>query len=61
MVGCLSGYEQPEWDEETAWGSLEHWVWGQFFEYDSENDIAFYTREFRNPSEIFAAADELLS
>jgi hypothetical protein len=61
MVGGVSGYEQPEWDEETAWGALSNWVWGHFFEYDPENDIAFYSRTFRTPSEIFAAADELLS
>ena len=61
MVGGMCGYYEPEWDEETAWTALESWVWGQFFDYDPVADEAFYTRTFSSPSEIFAAADELLS
>lgn len=60
MVGAMEGYYEPEWDECTAWEALRNWVRGHFWEYDEKTDRAYYTRRFRNPGEIFAAADELL-
>lgn len=61
MVGDVSGYYEPEWDEETAWTALRNWVVGQFFGYDSKTNEVFCTRTFSTPGEIFDAADELLS
>lgn len=63
MVGAASGYEEPEWDETTAWEALSKWVWDQYFDYNPKTDEAFFSRRFdpRRPGEIFQAADELLA
>ena len=61
MVGCMSGYYEPEWDEETAWSALSNWVYNHFMDYDPATEDVIATRRFRSPAEIFAAADELLS
>lgn len=61
MVGGVSGYYEPEWDEETAWGALVNWVYGQFFAYNPNTDEAYCSRKFSGVAAIFRAADELLS
>lgn len=61
MVGCVSGYYEPEWSEETAYGALRNWVRWSFFEYDSKADEGRFIRSFKRPSDVFRAAAELLS
>jgi hypothetical protein len=59
MVGAMSGYETPEWDEESAWGALAdqvHWHFVQFNE-----DALVPTRRLRTPSEVFRAADDMVA
>lgn len=58
MVGAVSGYYEPEWDEETAWDALRNLVWWSFVDYSNEQLKP--TRRLRLPSQIFAAAAELL-
>lgn len=62
MVGAVSGYYEPEWDEETAWESLIHIVYWHFMEIDEGADLAMVsTRTFRTPSDYFAAARDIIS
>jgi hypothetical protein len=57
MVGAMSGYYEPEWDEETAWEALREWVWCQCYDFESNRQ----TRALKLPSDFFRAADELIS
>lgn len=63
MVGAVSGYYEPEWDEETAWDSLKGIIRWSFVEYDQDADELRSTREinFRRPGEVFRAAEDLLA
>lgn len=61
MVGCVSGYYEPEWDEETAWEALETIVRAEFLESDWESEDFYLTRTLSCPSEIFAAAADLIA
>lgn len=61
MVGATDGYYEPEWSEETAWEALRNWVTGHFVDYDPEADCLCATRTFKNPGQVFAAADELIA
>jgi hypothetical protein len=58
MVGCVSGYYEPEWDEESAWCALETQVHRHFTNWSSEEPIP--TRVFRNPSEILQGARDII-
>lgn len=59
MVGGMSGGEQPEWDEETAWEALREHVFWNFTTWDGEDLKP--TRHFRTPAEVFAGAAEIIS
>ncbi|EBA18366.1 hypothetical protein RSK20926_11624 [Roseobacter sp. SK209-2-6] len=61
MVGGMSGYYEPEWDEETAWTALRNWVVYQFFKYNSATDDAYFTWTPSGPGDVFRMADELLA
>jgi hypothetical protein len=57
MVGAVSGYYEPEWDEETAWDALCQQVYWSFVDYSGGELLP--TRKLRTPTEIFRAAQEL--
>ena len=64
MVGAVSGYYEPEWDEQTAWEALQQIVYDRFTDYrcDAGDDdvIAILTRRLDSPSDIFRAARDLV-
>lgn len=60
MVGAVSGGEEPEWDEETAWDSLREMVWWHFAHYDGTQAAPTPTRSLRTPAEVFAAAADMI-
>lgn len=68
MVGAMSGYEEPEWDEQSAWESLCDLVWNHFTTWedvtDSCGDCEWPTptcsRDLSTPKLVFAAAQEML-
>lgn len=61
MVGSVSGYYEPEWDEETAWEALLNLVYWSFMDFgDCESGhIPTPTRKLRTPSDYFKAAADL--
>ena len=59
MVGETSGYYEPEWEEETAWGALSNMVRDHFCDWDEDGPTP--TRRFRNAGDIFRAADEMIA
>ena len=59
MVGAVSGYYEPEWDEETAWDALSSLVRWHFI--DCDGDKLIPTRELRTPREVFIAAAEMIA
>ncbi|MBP8235695.1 MAG: hypothetical protein KAY22_25705 [Rhizorhabdus sp.] len=64
MVGGMSGYYEPEWEEESAWGALHQIVSDRFTDWDAvyreDESAPWLTRRLRTPSDIFAAADEMV-
>lgn len=60
MVGGISGYYEPEWDEECAWGALYKIVVDSFCDYDEEKEELIPTRVLRTPSDILRAAEEMI-
>ncbi|WEA24044.1 hypothetical protein [Rhizobium binxianense] len=65
MVGCTSGYYEPEWDEECAWRALDNLVRGHFTDWEKmeEESLPFggaLMRDLSTPSLMFKAADEML-
>lgn len=60
MLGGMSGYYEPEWDEWTVWEAFTHWVYDHFLEYDLKTNNLVITREFRHPKEFFQAADDIV-
>jgi hypothetical protein len=60
MVGCVSGYYEPEWSEETAWEALTEAVYWHFAEFDDAGELVT-ARSLRSPSDVLRAAGEILS
>jgi hypothetical protein len=60
MVGGMSGYYEPEWDEETAWDSLSRMVHEHFMHY-SRDGVPRPTRRLRTPSDVFNAAADMVA
>lgn len=58
MVGCVSGYYEPEWDEQCAWSALEDQVRTHFTDWNEESPRP--TRHFAGPSDILRAAREMV-
>jgi hypothetical protein len=58
MVGAVSGYYEPEWDEETAWEALSALVYASFTDWDEDGPRPL--RSFNGPGDIFRAAAELI-
>ena len=65
MVGAVSGYYEPEWDEETAWEALSKLVRMEFTDWTpelaDEMEPAVLLRPLDTPSAIFRAAADLLA
>ena len=61
MVGAMSGGEEPEWSEETAYEALRTSLSYHFTRYDYEEEDLFPTRRLRSPTDVFAAADEAIA
>lgn len=66
MVGGMSGYYEPEWDERCAWAELEDIVFAEFCEwidYEDEDDIGriVSTRRLNRPADVLQAARELVA
>ena len=62
MVGVMCGYEEPEWDEQTAWEALLRWVYNQHFWYDPDTDTSGSSiPKHLKPNDIFKEADRLLA
>ncbi|WPM83121.1 DNA cytosine methyltransferase (plasmid) [Brucella pseudintermedia] len=61
MVGGMSGYYEPEWDEEDAWSALECIVCHHFSEWDEESEAFYLTRPLPTVTSIFQAADEIIA
>lgn len=59
MVGGVSGYYEPEWDEETAWDALSGMVYAHFTDW-GHVDGPKPTRAMRTPSDVFRAAADMV-
>jgi hypothetical protein len=59
MVGAVSGYYEPEWDEETAWEALRTFVHYELADWNEDGPT--YWPTFRHPGEVFAAAEQILA
>lgn len=59
MVGGMSGYYEPEWDEETAWEALTTLVHHNLADWNEDGPVTWPT--FRHPGEVFAAAERLIA
>ncbi|MBX8803372.1 iron-containing alcohol dehydrogenase family protein [Ochrobactrum sp. MR28] len=61
MVGAISGYYQPEWDEKDAWSALDNIVRSHFELYSDEGDFLGLSRVLKTPKHILVAALEILA
>jgi len=64
MLGAVSGYYEPEWDEETAFGALSTQVRTHFTDWEAHaanSDGPWLTRDLSTIGELFAAADEMVA
>lgn len=59
MVGAVSGYYEPEWDEECAWAALDSIVRNHFCDWDEDGPTP--TRRLLTPRDVFRAADDILA
>lgn len=64
MVGDVSDYYEPEWDEESAWTALYELVWNSSMDIvptEDGQDVDYVVmRALRSVSDIFQAAGELI-
>jgi hypothetical protein len=69
MVGASEGYEEPEWEETTAWVALSDILFSHFTDWAScgrwdgegEMPVPNLTRSLRTPREIFQAARDMIA
>lgn len=66
MVGAVSGYYEPEWDEESAWRALDGLVRGHFTDWDKleQDNVPFgsaLTRDLSTPPKVLAAARDMIA
>lgn len=59
MVGEVSGYYEPEWDEESAYGALATYVHYHFCDWDENGGSP--TRRIRTPRDVFRAAHDIIA
>jgi hypothetical protein len=60
MIGGMSGYEEPEWSEETAWSALRQTLMYYYFHYDEATDVMSCTRKLRSIADVFRAAEDAI-
>lgn len=60
MVGAVSGYYEPEWDEQDAWSALNDVVCSHFEEWSNEGELLGLSRDLHTPTQIFSAAAEMV-
>jgi hypothetical protein len=60
MVGAVSGYYEPEWDEECAWRALSQHVYAHFTDWSGE-DRPKMLRKFACPGDVLRAAKEIVA
>ncbi|CAN0620564.1 protein of unknown function [Burkholderia multivorans] len=60
MVGEMSGYYEPEWDEKTAWEALLEAIDNHFTDWNESGRIWLGPR-IDTPTRIFAAAHEAIA
>lgn len=69
MIGGVSGYYEPEWDEECCYGALDALVRDHFTDWEAlmaEDDHPaaqrpVLLRDLSTPSKVFRAADEMVA
>lgn len=61
MVGGMGCGDEPEWNEETAWEALSQLVFWNFVDVNGETLDVTPTRELKTPSQVFAAAADLIA
>ncbi|UXS01113.1 hypothetical protein [Agrobacterium tumefaciens] len=66
MVGAVSGYYEPEWDEESAWSALDNLVRDHFTDWEriQQENVALgsaLTRDLSTPSKILSAARDMIA
>lgn len=59
MVGAISGYYEPEWDEETAWEALSEYVFCHFTDWSLTEPVLL--RRLDTPRAIFTAARDIIA
>jgi len=59
MVGAVSGYYEPEWDEQTSWEALECIVRDYFCDWSEDGPTP--TRQFRTPSDVLRGAHDIVA
>lgn len=59
MIGAMSGGEEPEWDECTAWDELRDIVWTHYTDWSGETPTV--TRRLRIPSDVLRAAENMVA
>lgn len=59
MVGAISGYYEPEWDEESAWAALSTYVHYHFSDWDEDGSTP--RRRIRTPRDVFRAAHDIIA
>lgn len=59
MVGEVSGYYQPEWDEQSAYGALATHVHHHFYDWDESGGTP--ARRLRTPRDVFRAARDIIT
>lgn len=61
MVGEVSGYYEPEWDEETAYEALLKHVRVYFTDWSPRHEVPPLIRPLRTVTEVFAAARDIIA
>lgn len=64
MVGGMTGYYEPEWEEECAFAALDALVRDHFTDWEAlmaEDERPVLTRDLSSVTKFFAAADEMVA
>lgn len=61
MVGWMSGYYEPEWEERSAWCALVEWLLDYYFEFDEQTGQAYCSRDLRTTEKILYAARDAIA
>lgn len=67
MTGGMVGYEEPEWEEETAWELLRNILFVEFRNWDElgpnppPRTVPRLSRDLSTPRQVFTAANDLIA